>query len=369
MKIEDLFDVNLLAEMLAEGYVRMRHHPTLPYYILNYTEKAAYESVWNDVTLNCRGLIVDNTTGEIIARPFPKFFNYGQTGAAEIALDEAVRVTDKMDGSLGIIYPSRGGWAVATRGSFESEQAIHATELLQKYHGGFISSAVTFLVEIVYPENRIVLDYGDMDELVLLGGIHIETGNIVDADTMNWSGPRTKSFSYETFADALAAEPRKNAEGYVIRTWDNRMLKIKQIDYQILHRIVTGLSEKTVWEAMQKGDAAFQDLASAVPDEFYSWISQAYEKFANLYRDLSDEVEDLFDQICWYFNLIGWEEISARQDLVPRRDLAEQVMKADSHLRPMLFNRWDNKPIDDMIWKLIKPVGVNPMKRISEDVA
>lgn len=61
-----------------------------------------------------------------VLRPLPKFLNHDQPEAPVIALDEPVVVTDKADGSLGIIYPTPDGPAVATRGSFASDQALHA---------------------------------------------------------------------------------------------------------------------------------------------------------------------------------------------------------------------------------------------------
>jgi RNA ligase len=125
----------LLLDMMDQGYVSRRFHPEFPELaILNYTEKAAYEGVWNRVTLNTRGLIYDTISDEVLARPFKKFFNYGQTGAPDIDLDaRPYFVSDKFDGSLGIAYRQPDGlWAIATRGSFESEQAKHATELVRE---------------------------------------------------------------------------------------------------------------------------------------------------------------------------------------------------------------------------------------------
>jgi RNA ligase len=363
VKIQDLFSFARLDEMLTEGYVRFRMHPRLPYNIYNYTEKAAYEGVWNEVTTQCRGLIVDRRTGEILARPFPKFMNYGQTGAAEIALDEAVSVTDKMDGSLGILYRTSDGYAIATRGSFESEQAIHATETLrEKYLWNFAPArGFTYLFEIVYPENRIVLDYGDMDDLVLLGAVDIETGHIQGpGSSIPWPGPRTEVFNYETFADALAAPPRDNAEGLVVRTYDDRMLKIKQEDYVALHRIVTGLSEKTVWEALSNG--TFDELLEKVPDEFHEWLKNTGEKFHQKFFVIAREAYDAFHEIEDYL-------LDRDLDLSDRKAFAKCAMTKPAHLRPMLFKNLDTQSYADIIWKQIRPVGFTPMKITSEDVA
>jgi RNA ligase len=111
--VSDLFDPKLLTEMLEGGFVRAGVHPTLPMTILNYTEKAQYERVWNPVTLTCRGLIVNHTTKDVVARPFRKFFNYGEPAADGLDTSGPVCVTDKMDGSLGILsdgQPGDPGW-------------------------------------------------------------------------------------------------------------------------------------------------------------------------------------------------------------------------------------------------------------------
>ncbi|NBU99435.1 MAG: hypothetical protein EBS19_14710 [Spirochaetia bacterium] len=63
-----------LNEYHEKGLVYKQIHPTLPLTIWNYSEKVQYENLWDEITLMCRGLVTDND-GNIIARPFKKFFN------------------------------------------------------------------------------------------------------------------------------------------------------------------------------------------------------------------------------------------------------------------------------------------------------
>lgn len=375
MKIQDLFSFKLLDEMLTEGYVRFRHHPVFPFNIYNYTEKAAYEGVWNEVTKNCRGLIVDRRTDNILARPFPKFMNYGQPGAAEIALDEAVQVTDKMDGSLGILYPTPDGWAIATRGSFESDQAIHATKLLRDKYPNFDpydGDQITYLFEIIFPENRIVLNYGDLDDLVLLGGVSKSTGHIYGPDQRildDWKGPRTEVFNYSTFLEALESEPRVNAEGLVVRSLHNdALLKIKQADYISLHRIVTNLSEKSVWEQIQKGDKEFQDFVASLPDEFHEWASKVYGELMDEYYNINMTAYELYYQILLHYGLVEWEDIKPGTRKMPRKDFAQQAVLADKEIRPYIFKIYDGQSFDDLLWQKLKPSGPVGTESRSEDV-
>jgi RNA ligase len=178
--LSDIFPIADLESEIAEGYVRIQYHPTDTLAILNYTEKAVYSKHWNNITSNCRGLIFDKVSFVVEARPFSKFFNYGELPPGSIDLNAHVEVTDKMDGSLGILYKASDDWAIATRGSFASDQAIWATEWFRKYaEFSYFNSKYTYLFEIVASWNRIVLSY-DWEGLVLIGIIDKETGRDID---------------------------------------------------------------------------------------------------------------------------------------------------------------------------------------------
>lgn len=165
MNLYDILNPAELADALRDGHVRAQSHPTKPLTILNYTEKAQFERAWNKTTLTCRGLIVHQDHPTVLARPFPKFFNHDEPEAADIGRTGPVTVTDKLDGSLGILYHDGDDWAVATRGSFNSVQARHATELYRHHYADRWrpDPALTYLFEIVFPANRIVVDYGEVD--------------------------------------------------------------------------------------------------------------------------------------------------------------------------------------------------------------
>lgn len=353
-----LFSDEEFALAQEAGLVRCNTHPDSPeLFILNYTEKAAYDSVWNNVTLNCRGLIVD-AFNWIVARPFPKFFNYGQPGCPELDLNEPAVVSDKLDGSLGILYrnPDTGKYAIATRGSFASDQAIHATEILNtKYSGYTPPKGITMLFEIIYPENRIVCDYGDMDDLVLLGSVDIASGDNWDAADMDWDwpGPIAEVFPYQTMREALEAEPRKGKEGFVVHflTSDVRV-KIKQEDYIQLHRIVTGLNARSVWEAMVYDEV--DELIEKIPDEFHSFIR-------GVEKDINTEVMELVNYVQRKFARID----ESLPDNCSRRDFALAVK--DENYQWALFNLWDGKPIRPKFLQLCKPAHDYSPVRVDND--
>jgi RNA ligase len=331
--------------------------------ILNYSDAALYTTgAWdNPAVRTCRGVIVDDHW-EVHARPWAKFFNHGQKEAGDLDLTAPVEVTDKLDGSLGIIHRTiAGDLRVATRGSFESDQAIHATALLSDRYPDLVIGGITPLVEIVYPANRIVVDYGDQDDLILLGGVLIESGTYVGpeatADVIGWDGPITTVFPYRTLRDALAAPERPGMEGLAVRYIDdNRIVKIKQDEYVRLHRIVTGLSERSIWEHMSS-EAPLFDLLGGLPDELHPWTVDVWTKLVDSLDDLHARARAAHDDILRTLPN-AWE----------RRDYAE-LAKQHGRLTPYLFQILDGRNPRPAILRTLKPAGDTRARAISEATA
>ena len=355
MKIDEYLNTSVLGCRIIEGFVREQRHPVLPLAILNYTNKTQINGVWDDVTRKCRGLIYNVDTGEIVARPFEKFFNHNQPEAPSWVLwdEKVVRVQDKMDGSLGILYPNPlcypTGYAVATRGSFTSEQAEHATLLLNRKYPDFRPFAgLTYLVEIVYPENRIVVDYGDQDDLILLDILHTETGR-VSPTSLGTPFPKAEQF---TVNDVMRDRP--GAEGYVItNAVTGERVKVKFEEYKRLHKLLTGVSSKTVWELLAKGQSV-DSLLDTVPDEFYDFVNKT-----------ADALWEEHDRIHRAVFRPAME--AARRFAGDRKGFAQYVQ--DSEFKDLYFGLLDDKDISPMIWKRLKPSFAKPFWNVSEDVS
>ena len=363
--ISELFDPELLNSMIKEGYIKGQTHPTYDLKIYNYTNKAVYEQMWNPATRACRGLVVDGE-GIIISRPFPKFFNYGEYKEGTLDLAQKVYVTDKADGSLGISVPTPDGTIIATRGSFTSDQALWATKWLKTYYPDFEAVPyMTYLWEIIYPENRIVLDYGGDEVLLLLGMVDNETGQYFPGRTglaesipieCLWYAESVEHFPYKTLGEALNAPPRVNAEGLVVYFPESdTLIKIKQEDYVRLHKLITNLSEKKVWEALRDRDK-YYDLIESLPDEFFPWVKEVSNK-------LNEQALKIQDKVNWeYMAILGKLEEDHE-----RKDFAELAKKAT--YPGLMFMKYDNKvtSISEAIWKMIEPKGVSTPFAQSEE--
>lgn len=348
VNIYDLMDADELVKMVKEGYVRVQRHPVYPYNIACYTKQAMFERVWNDVTLNCRGLIYDQNTGEIIARPFKKFFNYEEPNAPVFAPDDWVTVFDKVDGSLGIAYDTPDGPAIATKGSFTSDQALHATELLRaKYPLYQTDDYCTDLFEIIYPENRIVLDYGETDELRYLGSVQVETGEDY------WNGiligyydiPKNGCLTSGRFSKVIEEIDlhRPNAEGVVILNQDTgERVKMKQGDYIELHRVMTGLNERQLWEWLNDGLKPTEVMAK-IPEEMHGWATPIIGRIIQERYQITKSV--------------GLAYRYHSKESSTRKEFAAQIKDYPSLDKGIMFCWLDgqNERASELIWKAVKP--------------
>jgi RNA ligase len=221
----------------------------------------------------------------------------------------------------------------------------------------------TPLTEIVYPDNRIVCDYGDTDDLFLLGGVWIDDGRYVGpaeaAEITGWTGPQAPTFAYPTFADALAAPPRPGAEGLCVRYRDQpRIVKIKQEDYVALHKIVTGLSERTVWETLSADADGLNGLLGGLPDELHAWTREVWQR---LVADLDALTGDV---------IASRDAITAT--LTRGFGRKEFALEAVRHRhRPYLFLALDEQydRMRSVILADLKPAGDTRPRSRGEDVA
>ena len=340
-----LFDISELNRLVNERYVNVQKHPSAELYIYNYGPKVQYERVWNEVTMHCRGLILDKDMN-IVARPFRKFFNLSEHDPSEIP-SLGFDVFEKMDGSMGILYWLDGTPHLATRGSFDSEQARRGNRILHsKYRDAFerLDKSKTHIFEIIYPENRIVCDYGDMEDLVLLAVIDNETGG--DHELPEIGFPIVKRYDWITDMSQILSEKSDDREGYVIRFRNGFRVKVKFDEYCRLHKILTQVSNKTVWEYMSTG-RDFDELLDRVPDEFYGWV-----------RNTRAKLQMEFDRIC----------IEAQEYYRPfdnRKDAAEYFLK--HRLSGILFSMLDGKDPSHIVWRMIKPKFEKPFATNGEE--
>ena len=286
MRFAEYVNPGILAKAQADGYVEEKISPCGNFALYDYTRSAMFEGVWNDATLKCRGIVVDRNSDLIVAMCLPKFFNLGEGASHHLkqykeCIDNNIPfvATEKMDGSFGNVWFDKyqQKWRCSTRGSFESDQALWATEWLslRDIEPTLFGMYNNFIVEIIYPENRVVVDYGDVAELVLLTGYD---SNLVELDYAQCNFVHTlldmaivhvHNFSSIDEVVSICETLDGNHEGFVLRFENGFRTKIKGLQYCNLHRIISGLSTKAVWENIDYINYEIKkEWLMNVPEEF-----------------------------------------------------------------------------------------------------
>ena len=400
-QLSDIFDPMLLQNEIAAGYVKANRHPTLPLTIYTYARECQYEGRWNAVTTQCRGLIADDLS-RIVARPFPKFFNVGEHGVREYAPPlpvEPFEVYSKMDGSLGIIFMYQDYWYVASKGSFISEQAQWAQRQIDSHYDRLsgVDPDLTYCVEIIYPENRIVVNYGDWAEMFLLAAFR-KDGTEVHVDEVEpyWylGDVVTRHKGIDNLAQLLehttnnrhldgSTATGTDAEGFVLRFQSGVRAKAKFTEYVRLHRLLTGITERDIWRAWVFDDlvplnlsvpelartlkcsedevvamivspeGAVATIIEGCPDEFDAWVKGVTAELQRKYDEQDVMTEVIFDTI------------SKRVGTADRGTFARELDKWYGHLKTAkssCFAILDGKPYAPLIWRSLYPAASTPFK-------
>lgn len=332
----------LLDQLVEENYIKAKKHPSADLFIYNYTAKAQYDRMWNEWTLGCRGLIMDGNR-QVVSRPFPKFFNLGEY-ENQVVPNESFEVYDKLDGSLGVLYWIGNEAFIATRGSFISVQSEKATALLNSTYKAALPKldrSKTYLFEIIYPENRIVVDYGLREELVLLAVIDTASGKELDLEDVGF--PIVQKFDGINDLSGLKALEEDNREGFVVRFKNGLRIKVKFDEYQRIHRIVTNVSSIDLWDSM-RNDLPLDEVLERVPDEFYDWVRQTENRIRSQYTHIEKTAK------------------GALKTFPTMKETAKYVFTCQ--YPHVMFAMIKGKNYGQVIWKLIRPKHEKPFSPV-----
>ena len=318
-------------ELKENGLLQLKKHLEYPLYILNYTSKAQYKKLWCKELIHCRGLVVAED-GEIIARPLPKIFNHHEiTGELQ---EQAYELFKKMDGSLVIMFHYKGNNIFCTRGSFDSHQALKAREIFQKkYVLKDVKKECTYCFEVIFPQNKIVVDYSDVEDLFLISIIHTKTGKNVNINQAGFNTAEKIATNGICYTEWLKHDV-DNEEGYVMRFIANNLrVKIKFDNYVEKHK-GKSISTEAIKQSIKKMKPINLDI---IPDESY------------------DEVKGIIDEMNILFKMKENEVLKEYIKIQHQNSTSREVVEAIKHSQysKILFTLHANKPYDALIWKLL----------------
>ena len=344
-------DFKELDRLDEEGYLRKVTLGDLVLY--NYTDATTYEKLWNEHTLNSRGTVYDSN-GNLVSLAFPKFFNLSELPEDKqktILASKDFTVYEKLDGSYGNVFYYKDRWMVTTRGSFTSEQAIYATNnLLPKYDMSNVPKHLSFAVEIIYPSNRIIVEYGDREELVTLAIFDNKEGKEIKLSDSS-PFPIVPSYKFNTISEVVQKIKTMTSqeEGYVVKLSDGSRIKLKSEEYLNVARIVSRMSPLVLWESMENGKVS-KSLMETIPEEF-----------RDVYEDYRVKLEDMYidcKSACYNRYLEVMKAIKPEDDNISKAIglyLKDNPDELNQTVFLILKDKLDN--LDTFIMQQIKPSG------------
>lgn len=392
--LSHICDIESFNQALVDEWISRRDHPTLPLSIYTYTRKAQYEGHWDEITTLCRGLVIEQGTEAVIARPFPKFFNVGQHGTNDLAPLplEPFRVYEKLDGSLAIIFNYGDEWLAASKGSFISDQAQWAQKRLNSSDVSNLIPGITYCAEIIYPSNRIVVNYGMREDLVLLAGFCADGTEFPfhDLKEKAWNpliGSVVKEYPASPL-DVLLSEMETSevqgieSEGFVLRFLSGVRAKVKYSDYIRLHRIMTGLTQRDVWRcigfdllrpdlsdkalasALKCSEAEIQNLSALPNGAFASLIEGTPDEWDQWVKDIQSVMMADLERIKEEIRTAFFSTLHSSDGPLSKAEFAKALIASnyDRLITSGCFAVWDNKSVDALIWKSLYPEASKPFK-------
>lgn len=293
-------------DLTAELGIKITRHETLPLAIFNYCQINSPKL--HPITREARALVLHAETHEIVARSFPRFFNWGEVPAEMDEFDFSDFTTQtKEDGSLCLLFFSDGRWHATTRGSFATDKinghAITWRRAFCKALGiaeiedlnGQLGESFSYVCEFCSPYNKVVRSYS-APQMFLLSAfceaeeLSPELVDILALESPHLKRPATHRFHGIDEIQAFLAEQSERDptfEGVVIRDRQNRRWKVKNPKYLALHKL------KGEGDCLYRPKHLLPFVLAGEEDELLTYFPEVEEAFLDCQAKVATAYESL----------------------------------------------------------------------------
>lgn len=308
----------------SELGIKSTFHPNLPLVILSYNQLDSPKT--NPIVRECRGLTLNSTTHNIVARSFYRFFNWGEVVEEMPLFDFSdFIVQTKEDGSLVNLYYFEGEWHANTRGSFGLDpmqdmemtwregfcKALGFSSLCGLHY--YLDPEVTYTAEFCSPWNKIVRRYPEPKMFLLTAFRGENELTPVEVDRLSRDTPfhRPDRFEFndiEGIQNYLREQESNDPtyEGVVICDKNFRRWKLKSSTYLGLHR--------TQNNGFLKIEDAIELILTGNVDETIIY----FPEFSDLIHDVKSQMNNSLEQL-----LFLWQKT---RSITSQKDFALAVV-------------------------------------------
>lgn len=261
------------------------------YTVINYNVMMA-DTFDCNIRRECRGIIFDTATGDIIRRPFHKFFNVNEREETQdhvVDLSRPHAILDKLDGSMIAPFIVNGQmiWGTkmgATDVAKPVEEFVKNNPNYQFLAEEAISNGYTPIFEWCSRKQRIVLDYQE-DQLILTAVRNMTTGKYAFFKAWSHLVPVVRTWDVGLEMDNKTMKSfvsyvrdLEDLEGFVVRFDDGHMIKLKCDWYVQIHKAKEAiLQDRNIVELIL--DEKLDDIKAHLPAEDRDRLTQFESDF------------------------------------------------------------------------------------------
>ena len=296
----------------------------------------------NEIVQECRGLILDANTYEVVCYPFNKFFNYGESHAASIDWRTAV-VTEKLDGSIIKVVNMDGHFLISTNGVIDAFKCnlpenvgcpfnsfgelvmegfkfygIKAEDFSRLFVPGF-----TYIFELTSPWNQVVVRW-EQTKMNFIG----VRDNVSCKEIFFADHPLAKVFdtprifpigNIDECVEAAKVLP-EDTEGYVVVDAQFNRIKVKSPRYIQLHYMAGNQtwSPTRVLEILRANEVAEYVVYFPQFKAAFDVVKAKYDAYVWNLKDIQTYIDNLLEVYNGY---------------MPKKDFAKWVF-ANNGIRP-----------------------------------
>ena len=318
----------------------------------------------------CRGKVIDMNTREIVSYPFDKFFNLNEVPETDESIikeyindADYIFATEKIDGSLvAITKLNNGKFLITTNGSFDNEQTDMAKKLIDEKYSEFkkvSKNGFTYIFEIIYPENKIVIDYGNKKAMYLLAVRNLKTFNLVSpeetrkfAADCKFEMPAVYDFeNLDTMVNLAHTMKNANREGWVIRIGNKNgefMVKLKLDEYFEMHKAFGKITVPWVYRHLLIGD--IDDFIAICHDDQKKEIRQVIDTIGRVREQIEEKTVKEANEWLEKYHITKEQFAENRETMI---EIINKVLSSGSNVKSFVIQYLKGKSyIENSIAKI-----------------
>lgn len=314
-----------LEDLVKDYFLHVSVNEELGVVALNYNQ---IESPMDHPIPNeCRALILELETWNVVSRSFSKFYNHQEGRAAKIDWNTAY-ATSKLDGSLISVWKYKGLWRVSTKGTTDASGPLgDGTDTFRDLIDRTIKDMgfhdlQHFCVSLGFPdyyclsfeltshENPVVIIH-DKRQLTLIGvwakynlnshGSCAEIPEEMDIyeDIDDYSNlPKVEKFNLNNLEDIIRVAEDRNGmmhEGFVASDKYKNRIKVKNTQYCLAHQAISHMTTDKQRLELVISDS-MDDVLALLPPIWQQEVERVHKIWIEIAKQVRDEY-DLYKDI------------------------------------------------------------------------